>query len=106
MFRMYAVFFCFGLLFLTGCSFTPKEPREVVVTKTKHVLVLPPDNLLQDCTITPPPPKKTYIYKNYKEKEEILVDFGAKQTKNLGDCNADKASLRSWRDKAKSSYRE
>lgn len=81
---------------LTGCSSAPKE-KEVVVTETKVITRLPPDELLKNCAIAQPPDAKTYATKDYAEKEKLLIEFAAKQTFNLGECNKDKAALRRWK---------
>lgn len=84
---------------LSGCA-TKKEdvaPKEVVVTKIKTVVRIPPDSLLRDCKIDSPPLAKDYVTKPYKVKEGLLTSFAAKQTVNLGECNKDKASLRKWK---------
>lgn len=83
-------------LTLTACSSAPKE-KEVVVTEAKVITRLPPDELLKNCAIAQPPDAKTYATKDYAEKEKLLVEFAAKQTFNLGECNKDKAALRRWK---------
>lgn len=83
-------------LTLTACSSVPKE-KEVVVTEAKTIIRLPPDELLKSCAISKPPDPKTYAGKEYPEKEKLLVEFAAKQTFNLGECNKDKAALRQWK---------
>ena len=86
-------------LVAVGCSSAPKEPqvKEVVVTKVEYQVKLPPESLLKDCKISQPPNPKNYAKKSYKEKELLLVTFGAEQTVNLANCNKDKAALRKWR---------
>ena len=90
-----AVAAIFGAM-LTGCSSAPKE-KEVVVTEAKVITRLPPDELLKSCAIAKPPDPKTYANKEYPEKEKLLVEFAARQTFNLGECNKDKAALRQWK---------
>ena len=85
-----------GGLMLSGCSSAPKE-KEVVVTEAKVITRLPPDELLKSCAIAKPPDPKTYAAKEYAEKEKLLVEFAARQTYNLGECNKDKAALRQWK---------
>ena len=81
---------------IVGCSSAPKE-KEVVVANTKTIVKLPPDALLKNCAVATPPDAKSYVTKSYEEKEKALVDFAAKQTFNIGECNKDKAALRKWK---------
>ena len=80
---------------LVGCSSAPKE-KEIVVTEATVVSRLPPEALLKNCAIAAPPNPKSYVGLDYAEKEKILIEFAAKQTFNLGECNKDKAALRRW----------
>lgn len=93
---------CLLLVFgLTGCASQPTPapvvPKEVVVTKVKTVYKFPPDHLLRDCKINPPPKPEQYVKKAYKDKEAMLVNYAAQQTLNLGECNKDKQALRRWK---------
>jgi hypothetical protein len=86
-----------GLL-LVGCA----HDKEIVI-QTKPIF--PPNNLLQDCPVEAPPSREVYKAAGVDttreqaaaKREELLMEFGGKQTKNVGKCNADKKGLREWK---------
>lgn len=90
------VLFLLSLALLSGCASNP-EVKEVVVTKVEVIVKTPPDSLLRDCPVAAPPKPQDYAKKPFKVKEAMLVEFGAKQTVNIGNCNKDKAALRQWK---------
>lgn len=81
---------------LSGCSIFTKE---IIVYQTEYVLRTPPAALMEDCSISAPPAVNDYMVASTQKKEELLVKFSAKQTRNLQMCNQDKKSLREWTDK-------
>lgn len=90
------LFVLLSLAMLAGCASNP-EVKEVVVTKVEVIVKTPPDSLLRDCPVAAPPSPQDYAKKSFKVKEAMLVEFGAKQTVNIGNCNKDKAALRQWK---------
>lgn len=77
-------------LILTGCG-------TQVVYVPQFTLAAPPDALLQDCEIQPPPEKTHYLSLTPKEKEGELTDtliknYGFQQT-----CNITKSEERQWK---------
>ena len=55
-------------------------PEERIVYNT--VLVVPPDDLLQDCDIEPPPDANVYIKSEWTDKEKLLVNTYENTLKN------------------------
>lgn len=81
---------------LFGCSLFTKE---IIVYQTEYVLRTPPAVLMEDCSISAPPAVNDYMVASTQKKEDLLVKYAAKQTRNLQLCNQDKKSLREWTDK-------
>lgn len=78
---------------LTGCGTT----KEVLVVKTKNVLIVPPDELMEKCTVNAPPAIKDYVESNWQKKEELLVTYSGQQMKNLFACDEKLKNLREWK---------
>ncbi len=57
---------------------------------TKVVLVVPPDELLKDCEVAPPP---------LLWQDKQVTDAYNAQTFNITKCNDDKYGLRKWKNK-------
>ncbi len=79
-----------ALLILSGCG-------TQVVYVPQFTLAAPPDALLIDCEIEPPPAPKHYLSLTYREKEGELTDV---LTKNYGyqqSCNKQHAITRQWK---------
>nr|WP_273047517.1 hypothetical protein [Pseudoalteromonas sp.] len=70
---------------LSACSGLPSEPR--VITVNKVVYVLPPEHLLQECTVT----------NNKLDTNGELLALAVKLNNQNVLCNVDKAALRKWR---------
>lgn len=75
---------------LAGCSTT----APIITTTTKFVE--PPSVLLRDCSIPQPPSKTSYLKSDFNNREKLLADYSLSQITSLGECNIDKAALRSW----------
>lgn len=97
---LYPPMFWFWLLaiMMTMPACSTIEPQKVPVTEYRVIVRTPPDVLMKDCTVTPPPSAESYVNEPWHKKEKILTDFAAKQMFNLGDCNKDKAALRKWKE--------
>jgi hypothetical protein len=78
---------------LTGCATT----KEVLVVKIKTVLISPPDELMEKCTVNAPPDIKEYVQSNWQKKEELLVTYSGQQMKNLFTCDEKLKNLREWK---------
>jgi hypothetical protein len=95
-----------ALLSVTGCGTVEVVDHQVTQG------TLPPDVLLQDCLITPPPPQADYLLREKtvqetaSERERKLTAFANAQTKNIIYCNLDKKALREWKAKIKSGIEE
>ncbi len=79
-----------AVLCLSGCG-------TQVVYVPQYVLETPPDALLIDCEIEPPPAPGHYLSLTYKEKEGELTDV---LTKNYGfqeSCNVKNGKVRKWK---------
>ena len=79
-----------ALLILSGCA-------TQVVYVPQFTLAAPPDALLIDCEIEPPPAQAHYLTLSYREKEGELTDV---LTKNYGfqeSCNKQHAQQRQWK---------
>lgn len=75
---------------LTGCG-------TQIVYVPQYAVAVPPDALLLDCEVEPPPYKDKYLAMTPKEKEGALTDT---LTVNYGfqtSCNKGKAELRQWK---------
>lgn len=80
-------------VFLTACGTT----KEILVTKTKTILIVPPDELMDKCLVDAPPNIKEYVESDWQRKEELLVTYSGKQMKNLFTCNEKLKNLREWK---------
>jgi hypothetical protein len=87
--------YCLLFLVLLGVSGCTTKPPEIIVTK--YIPILPPDELLIDCPIVPPPNKSLYMSVSLGDREEMLWDPLIKQYKVLGTCRVRTAGLRQWK---------
>ena len=90
------------LLFLTACHHNPIITEERIVYQT--VLVVPPDELLQDCELQPPPDINTYIAATWTEKEQLLTTAYDEALRKTILCTVTKKSLRSWKKEQQNIY--
>lgn len=88
-------------LFLMGCSSTPKT-QEVIVEKTKHIVVVPSPELTRDCSVPAPADKDTYLKST--DKEKLLTDNIIDLYGSLAECNKQWSGLRIWFDKQKQNF--
>lgn len=80
-----------AVVLLAACGHT--EP----IVRYKYMMALPPEALVQDCSVTLPPSKDAYQQQNWTQREKALTDTSINQYRDLALCNNDKAALRSWR---------
>lgn len=99
---MKLLFVLISILSLVGCETNPTITEERSVYKT--ILVTPPDELLQDCSVEPPPDKEIYRKSEWTDKEKLLVDTYENALKNAILCNVSKKSLRDWKKKQQEIY--
>lgn len=85
---------------LTACGHT--EP----IVRYKYQSLLPPEALLQDCPVTAPPSRPSYLQQNLSGREKLLVDTNNAQYRNITQCNKDKTELRDWRAKQQQMIKE
>lgn len=95
-----AVLFLF-LLMMVGCQTIPPPP--VVI---RYVAVLPPDSLLIDCFVVPPPDRALYLRSELEQRERLLIDVGMSQNKELTKCRLNTKGLRNWKAEQKLLYKE
>lgn len=79
---------------------------ETMVQKQTSILITPPDELLSECTATPPPDKIEYMKSTLKEREELLIDYSIKQNGVIKKCNNTIQVLKDWKIKQKEIYDE
>ncbi len=91
----------FVVLFLTACSSSPKI-KEVVVEKTKQVIVVPPSELTKDCDV--PAPSEKEVYLRSTDKEKLLTDNIIDLYGSIASCNKQLSGLRIWFDKQKANF--
>lgn len=87
---------------LTGCGHNQTIPQERIVYHT--VLVTPPDELLQDCELQPPPDVEKYKSAEWTDKEDMLVIAYKGALSKTILCNVNKKSLREWKQKQEQTY--
>lgn len=66
--------------------------------KLGNPIELPPPSLLNDCLIYTPVKLSLFTVMKEEEREALLVEMNSENIANLHTCNADKESLRKWRD--------
>lgn len=88
--KLFIIFIC---AFLAACGTITKDQ---IVYKNTNTLIVPPDSLITDCTILPPPDKQTYLAASSKEKEKILGGYTRDLLDNFGACNARLGIIRKW----------
>lgn len=88
--KLFIIFIC---AFLTACGTITKD---VIVYKNTNTLITPPDSLIVDCPITPPPSKETYLAGTSKDKERILATYVRELLDASGNCNARMGVIRKW----------
>jgi hypothetical protein len=107
---------------LAGCSSTPKEEKppgvletvrtvlirgtgevrevvrnEVVVVKVPEVkIVAPPEELVKNCVVGPPPGRADYLASDPEKKQELLSFYIKDTLKTISICNNTINSIRSW----------
>jgi len=67
-------------------------------------LISPPDNLIMNCLIEPPPPVEAYMAAQLQDRERMLFDTSMQQFKNAGTCNIRLKELRDWKVKQEAIY--
>lgn len=100
--RSYSLILLSTLLLLSACAGTAPPPAPVTLTHT--VIVLPSDNLIGGCIITPPPAKSVFRKATRDEQVNLLANNGGANIINLGNCNKKWASLRDWKSAIKQKY--
>lgn len=75
---------------LTGCF-------ETIVIKDKYIVVAPTDAMLQNCDITKPPDRETYINSTADERELLLWGLSMDLYKSIAKCNSRWEPLRNWK---------
>jgi hypothetical protein len=81
-----------SVLFLTACATT--SPKQVIVDRP--TLVPPPDNLILNCLVEPPPNMTAFMAASERERVAILSTKFNTQTKNTLECNHRLSQLRAW----------
>jgi hypothetical protein len=81
-------------LLLVGCA-----TESTIVYRYKATV--PPDDILVDCAVTPPPNKKVYLDSNDKEKEKLLSETLVNVYKDIHICNSRFNTIREWKANAK-----
>ena len=77
---------------LTACATTPAP-----VLVQQKVFVPPPDNLMQDCDIAPPPDKTAWTNaKQERDRTTMASSAYNDQTQKTQTCNARLGQLRTW----------
>lgn len=89
-----------ALSIISGCAALPPEPTVVY----RSVLIVPPENLIADCLVEPPPDKTKYLSATDKDREKMLIALADKQMKNTFVCNSRQANLRLWIKEQKALY--
>lgn len=83
---------------LTGCG------NQQPLVQYNNAFVAMPDNLLVNCTITPPPSESDLNTGTIDDTEQALFDLNLKQIKNLKVCNERLKAARDWQAKQKTLF--
>jgi hypothetical protein len=75
---------------LIGCA-TPTP-----ITISQNIVVSPPDNLMLDCFIEPPPDKASFEAAADKDRVAMLAKVASSQIKDNDVCNKRLSQLRDW----------
>ena len=67
------------------------------VTRTRTVLITPPDYLLTPCEVPKPPKKSDYMKAKKNEKDKMMVDIIANQYSAARKCNTKLSAIRDWK---------
>lgn len=78
---------------LSGCQWPPKV---ITVTKYKTIVLSPPVVLAAVTPVPLPQDPKLYLAAGWAERAQLNANQTVVLYKALGQCNADKASLREW----------
>lgn len=91
-------------LILTGCA--GNEVREQVVTKAKTQLIVIPDSLLEECSVTPPPDKDLFV-KTYNDDQRLnsIVLYSMDLIKDMAKCNNKITQIRELQNKQINIYK-
>jgi hypothetical protein len=81
------------IVVLAGCGMI----KPIVVTKDINILISPPDQLLENCNISPPPDKNTYLNSDWENREGMLMTYSRLQITNIVICNERMGNLREWK---------
>lgn len=85
-----------GFLLLAGCVSEPPKPQYRTLYAT------PKDQWLLPCPVASPPDRDAYAQVPIEIKLQMMTKAYIAQTKNLTDCNQDKAAIRDYSAKVKS----
>lgn len=91
---------CLFAFFLTGCG------NQQVRGETVVEVLSPPDALLTDVKVEPPPNIADYTGLRYTDKEEILINLYRAQTQNVETANSQLKSIRDWKEKQLKLYQK
>lgn len=91
------------LLFLSGCSIITKEVP-VYITKTEVVEV--PPELLTHIKPSTPPDKQIYLSSDYKQKENLLINYSTLLLNDIESCNVRLDAIKKLNEKQKALYKK
>jgi len=94
------LFILLSLLLITGCSTLNKE--KVVVTDTKVIYRVLPDNLVNPCVPDKPKTKEEYLALPIYERETYLTNYSISLLKTIKNCNLQLDELRILNNDSKS----
>ena len=77
---------------------------QTIKTDVRVEVIAPPDSLLTDVAIEPPPNIEQYIGMRWIDKEEVLIDKFRAQSINAESANAQLKSIREWKEKTLKLY--
>lgn len=82
---------------LSGCFGFGKKPEPEIKYVYSNVLIAPPDKLIKDCEVVPPPVVDTYMQSDWSDKEKLLVQAYTLATEKAILCNVGIDGLRTWK---------
>ncbi len=92
-------------LILSGCFGTfGKTPEPEIKYVYKNVLIVPPENLIQDCPLQEPPNNEDYLAADWPGKENLLIKAYSASIEKTILCNVNSQKLRDWKQQQQKVY--
>lgn len=83
-------------LVLSGCTMLQPKVEQVIVYRTRTIVISPNPAMLTTVSFIPPPDKQLYMMSKPRDREKLLVDIYLEQNKAIDQCNRSIVAIKDW----------